>query len=190
MQICTAKVFVAKGLHETPPHACVSQHETDSFFSVALLTVKRPRRVPQGPATFPGRHAPLDTVGLSGPAYPGRPRRWRARARSAEAGPARTRPPRHRLTCPCGTGGLRAYPPRTARACNLREDGGRAQARSAQGPENCSGALEKESTPQISPGRFLTQIENHQLWEPRHDRRWQAARCEERPCGCKPPLLP
>lgn len=161
--------------------------------------MKRPPWARQGPATAAGRRAPLGTVGRPGPAGPGRPHRCGARARSAAARPARRRPPQRRLTCSCGTGGLRACPPRTARACNLREDGGRAQARSAQASGAAAAVWERRAPCEAPQARPLTQIEDRQLREPRHggqarlSSRLQAAppalekrRLERRRAGLRP----
>lgn len=72
------------------------------------------------------------------------------------------------LTSSCGMGGLHVYQPRKARACNLREEGGRRfnleEGRHLASPGNGRGKrLTKQSLP------FLTQIKNHKLWQPRHN---------------------
>lgn len=171
--------FSSPGVPRAVSRLRPSAGEGQSFL-FALLTVKRLPRARQGPATVAGHRAPLGTVGPPGPADPGRPRHCGARARSAAAwGPARRRPPQRRLTCSCGRGGLRACPPRTARACNLREDARRAQAPSARASGAAAGVWKRAAwePPQSRP---LTQIEDRQLREPLHGGRQQAARTEAR----------
>lgn len=92
LQTYMAEIFVAKGLHGKSPHARISQHRTE-FFSVALLTGKRPRRAPQGPAIVPGPQAPLGTVGRSGPACLVQLHHWRGRESAQRRQARRARPP-------------------------------------------------------------------------------------------------
>lgn len=136
--------------------------------TVAFLTVKQRPLALQGSATFPRLPVPPGTDGCSGPAYLVRFHHWRGRhtlsSRKVPPGPL----PPSLLTCSCGTGGLRVYQPRKARACNLREEGGRrinlgerrhfANARSGQGKGRTKLSL-----------LFLTQIKNRKLWQRRHD---------------------
>lgn len=76
LQICIAKIFVAKWLHEkSHAHIC---HDL-SFSSVALLTVKQQRLAPQGPEIVPGPRALPGTVGWSGLACLVQFHRWRRR---------------------------------------------------------------------------------------------------------------
>lgn len=141
--------------------------------------MKRLPWVPQGLEIDPGPRAPLGTVGWSCPACLVQFHHWRRRECTQLRPAPLARPPRPALTCSCGMGGLRACPPRMARACSLRgEERGGFSLEGAGTRELELGLGKGERPTKLSAVESLTQVEDSELRERRHHRRPQAA-CRE-----------
>lgn len=134
--------------------------------------MKRLPWAPQGLEIGPGPRAPLGTVGWSCLACLVQSHHWRRRECTQLRRDPLARPPQPALTCSCGMGGLRACPPRMARACNLRGEERRGFSLEGAGTREQERGFGKGARPTtLSAVGSLTQIEDSELRERRHRQR-------------------